>query len=100
MPNIAKVTRLSAPSVFGLNDWAEKFVAQARKEASGESARLLEASRPLYKYIFPDGRVYSEKVQPQKISADQFLALQGEQGFWLTESLWKNSEIEEICSFL
>jgi len=83
------------PSIFGLNDWAMKFVAGAKKELSGESARLYEAGRPLYKYTFGDGLTYYEKVQPTRLSTSKFLALQDEYGIWLENSLWSDREIIE-----
>ena len=100
MKEFKHTSRSSIPSVFGLNDWAEKFVAKARKKLLNESARLFEAGRPLYQYIFPNGQIYYEKIQPQTRRLNQFLALQNKNDSWVVKSLWTNSEIDEICSFL
>ena len=92
--------QFSTPCVFGLNSWAENFVAHAKKELTGEHVRLYEASRPLYRYTLPNGRVYTEKIQSQRQSKNQFLALENEHGIWLIDSLLSRSEISEVCSFL
>jgi len=50
---------------------------------------------PLYKYTFPDGRVFFERVQAETWSSGPvfFLALQDEEGEWVKVSLWPEEEI-------
>jgi|SRR3989344_1795139 len=96
----ASVTQFATPSVFGLNSWAEKLVANAKKELSGKQARLYEASRDLYKYTLPNRRIYYEVVQPRTASPNQFLTLVNTHGIRLIDSLWSRKEILEVCSFL
>lgn len=50
---------------------------------------------PLMKYTFPDGKVYYERVQDAPWSSGPvfFLALQDEEGRWVSESLWPEAEI-------
>ncbi|MFQ6049923.1 MAG: hypothetical protein ACE5J0_02695 [Candidatus Paceibacterales bacterium] len=84
----------------GLNEWARGFVSgpSVEKKESGETylaGMLADEECPLYKYIFPDGRVYFEKLQTTRFSAGPgfLLALQDKNGNWIPESLWTETEI-------
>jgi len=69
-----------------------------KKEESGETYEGMFGEKyPLYKYTFPDGRVYYEKVQRCIWSSGPvfFLALQDEEGNWVPESLWTEEEIRD-----
>ena len=52
---------------------------------------------PLFKHIFPDGRIYYEEVQESPWSSGPvfFLALKDEKGEWVKESLWSEEEIND-----
>lgn len=73
------------------------FVSTVKQEPSGEtySGMLDEEEYRLNKYIFPDGRVYFERVQAEPWSSGPviFLALQDEEGNWIPESLWPEEAI-------
>ena len=66
------------------------------KEPSGENYAGYFEEFPLYKYTFPDGQVYCEKLQDSIDSAGPvlFLALINEVGEWVEESLWTEEEME------
>ena len=55
-----------------------------QREESGE----FYDGHPLYKYTFPDGQVYFERVQALLGKYVCLLALQNSKGEWVTESLW------------
>lgn len=66
-------------------------------EASGEFYfGMFETEHTLYKYTFPDGRCYFERKQaaPWSSGPVHFLALQDENGDWVSESLWAEEAIE------
>ncbi|MDP3726339.1 MAG: hypothetical protein Q8R36_04045 [bacterium] len=68
-----------------------------RKEQSLSSySGMFGDKYPLHDYIFPDGRVYSERVQAEPWSSGPviFLALQDEDGNWVRKSLWAKKAIE------
>jgi len=52
----------------------------------------------LYKYTFPDGKVYFEKVQAITWYNGPFffLALQDENENWIPESLWPEAVIKKV----
>ena len=54
-----------------------------------------EEKPPLYKYAFPDGRVYVEKMQAALLLSGliHFPALQDGNGNWIKESLWADEII-------
>jgi hypothetical protein len=95
--NLFPVPRI--PSVFGLNEWAEKLVEKAveRKKLSEEKdVFFVEPNgRPRYEYTLPNGEVVYEDVQPSPEGVnDIFLALKDRAGEnWLPESLWSRGEI-------
>lgn len=72
-------------------------VPSVKREPTGKSfSSWYDEEYPLHRYIFPDGRVYTESVQASVDSSGPviFLALQDEQGQWIPESLWEEAEIE------
>jgi len=73
------------------------FEPSVKMEQSGEFySGMFEDEYPLHKYIFPDGRVYFERLQavPWSSGPVHFLALQDENGNWVSESLWAEEAIE------
>ena len=67
-----------------------------KKEESGTFYHGMWNKRPLYKYIFPDGRMYFEKLQEAIWSSGPvlFTALVDESGRWVPESLWTEEGIK------
>jgi len=88
----------------GLNEWAQNFVRTpgVRKETSGEffPGATWDAFG-LHKYIFPDGKVYFERLQTQVntgLHLYAFLALQDKKANWVLESLWSQEAIEKALA--
>lgn len=72
------------------------YESSVKKEKSGEFFYgMFDDEYPLYKYTFPDGKVYFEKLQaaPWSSGPVHFLALQDEDGKWVPESLWSAEDI-------
>jgi hypothetical protein len=77
--------------IIGLNNWAQAFTKNAKKEENGNSfPGILGDEYPLHKYTFPDGQVYYEKVEAVLWESGPcfYLALVDEEGNWVPESLW------------
>ncbi len=66
------------------------------REPSGEHYSGMCEGYPLYKYTFPDGRVYVEAVQSIEYSSGPciFLALRNEAGNWIPKSLWPRAYMQ------
>ncbi len=68
------------------------------REESGEFyAGMFDNYYPLFRYTFRSGQVYTEYVQAAPWSSGPmfFLALRDEKGQSVTESLWRDEEIDE-----
>jgi hypothetical protein len=73
--------------VLGLNTWARKMVSDAlKKEQYSSFCGLNNQEYPLYRYIFPDNKVYWEKVE-LIVYGYVFYGLKDKNG-WVPESLW------------
>jgi len=74
----------------------EVFAYSVKKEVNDFYMGMFEDAYPLYKYTFPDGKEYFERVQacPWSSGPVFFLALQDREGNWVTRFLWSNEEIE------
>ena len=73
------------------------YVSTIKMEESGEHyPGMFDNEYPLHKHTFPDGSVYFERVQQITLSSGPciFLALQDEEGEWISDSKWLESEIE------
>ncbi|MFA5025409.1 MAG: hypothetical protein WC503_02810 [Candidatus Shapirobacteria bacterium] len=75
----------------------ELEICQIKSEYSGKNVfGMYDNEYPLFKYTFPDGRVYKEYEQIIIHSSGPmiFTALKNEDGFILPESLWDEEEIQ------
>lgn len=67
------------------------YGSEIKRELSGEYYEgMSDDQYLLHKYIFPDGRIFFEKVQHQTLASGAviLLALADEAGEWVKESLW------------
>lgn len=82
-----------------LNGWAQKLVEGAAKSEYSCNLRFIVHGGPLklHQYTLPDGRMFYEYVQGEKVveaGTVVFLALYGSDGKVVHESLWSERAIQ------
>ncbi len=93
---IEKVTRVYPDGREEALEPRSVYDSSVEKEKSGALYwGMFEDKYPLYKYTFPDGEVYFERVQAAPWSSGPvfFLALVDEKENWVQESLWTEEDI-------
>lgn len=91
------VTRKYPDGRIVVLDPRDVYESSVKKEKSGRTYEgMFDNTYPLYKYTLPDGQVYYEGVQSESWSSGPVihLALQYENGEWVRESLWTETEID------
>lgn len=85
--------------LLGLNTWAKDVIWTSgviREKTERTFFGMFGDTYPLYKYIFPDGRVYHEYVQADPWSGGPvfFIAFKNDKGNWIPRSLWSRWAID------
>lgn len=94
---VQKTTRYYDDGTVEVLPDQELNICQIKREPSGKTVYgMYDNEYPLYKHIFPDGRVYEEYEQTTIWSSGPmiFLALKDENGNPIANSLWDEDEIQ------